>query len=128
MTTILAGIYGNYRIDDVFFPVPATQWEEQVLAMGLNGIPINSSYRIHTWNWSALDGEFAKLLFDKFDEQQLANSPLSALETDPYGADNVNEKYGTVVYTDFSIISISNRARGLPFYDNLSCQMEVYVA
>lgn len=121
------GVYGNYRIDDTIFPVPATQWEEQVIGMGLNGIPINSSYKIHTWNFSSLEASFAKLLFDKFEEQQDANASLSSIETDPYGADLVNENYGTTTYTDYVIVAISNRARGLPFYENISVQMEIRV-
>lgn len=119
------GVYGNYRIDDTIFPVPATQWEEQVIGMGLNGIPINSTYRLHTWNFASLEGSFAKLLFDKFAEQQAGNAQLSSIETDPYGADLVNENYGTTTYTDYTIVAISNRARGLPFFENISVTFEI---
>lgn len=124
----VGGIYGNYRIDDIVFPVPATSWEDPVIAIGLNGIPIINSYRIHRWTWSQLEGEIAKLVYEKFTEQQAANAPLTSLETDPYDASLADASYGTTIYTDFAITEISPRNRGLPFYDNVVVTFEVYVA
>lgn len=126
-TTVTGGIYGNYRIDTTFFPVPATSWEEQPIALGLNGLPINTSYRIHTWNWSNLDGEIAELVFAKFAAQQSSGQQLDELETDPYDASLATERYGTTTYTDFVIREISPRNRGLPFYDSVTITFEVYI-
>lgn len=126
-TTVTGGVFGNYRIDDTFFPVPATSWEDQAIAVGLNGIPINASYKLHTWNWSSLDGEIAQLVFAKFDSQQSSGAQLNELETDPYDASLATERYGTTTYTDFVIRSISPRSRGLPFYDNVSITFEIYI-
>lgn len=123
----VGGIFGNYRIDDTVFPAPATSWEDPVIASGLNGIPIINSYRIHRWNWSSLEGEIAKLVFEKFDEQQVGNAQLVSLETDPYDASLAAESYGTIVYTDFVITEISPRNRGLPFYDNVQVTFEVHI-
>lgn len=123
----VGGVFGNYRIDDVIFPVPATTWEDPVIATGLNGIPIINSYRIHRWNWSSLEGEIAKQVYEKFAEQQAGNAQLTSLETDPYGADLATASYGTTVYTDFVIVEISPRNRSLPFYENVQITFEVYV-
>lgn len=123
----MSNLAGSYRIDDNKFPAPiSTRWEEQPLASGLNGIPVLASYRLHTWNWPLLDGEFAQMLFDIFDDQQAGTSP-AVLETDPYDASLYNSKYGTYEYSDFVILSISPRTRGLPFYDDVSVVFEVYV-
>lgn len=124
---IFGGVYGNYRIDDVIFPVPATAWQEQPIAIGLNGLPINTSYRVHSWNWTNLDGSIARQIFAAFDTQQSAGVAPSELETDPYDASLVDERYGTTVYTDFLIKEISPRARSLPFYDSIVITFEVYV-
>lgn len=121
-------IYGNYRIDELFFPVPATQWEEQPIAAGLNGLSINSSYKLHHWNWSNLDAELAKTVFQRFDALQSAGSQPSVIETDPYDAGLSDEKYGTKVYSDVIIRALSPRSRSLPFYDNISITFEVLVS
>lgn len=126
-STVTGGVFGNYRIDNTFFPAPATSWEDQPIAAGLNGIPINAAYRIHNWNWSSLDGEIAEMVFAKFEAQQAANSQLNELETDPHDASLATERYGTTTYTDFVIRSVSPRNRGLPFYDNVTITFEVYI-
>lgn len=120
-------VYGSYRIDSTVFPVPATSWEEIPIADGLNGLAINSSYKVHRWTWSSLDASIAKQVFDKFASQQNAGSQLDVLETDPYGADLADDRYGTAVYTDFIITEISPRNRGLPFYDSVQVTFEVWV-
>lgn len=127
-TSLCGGIYGNYRIDDLVLPAPTTTWEEQVMGAGLNGLPINTSYRMLRMTWSSLEAEIAQAIYAKFAEQQSAGQPLSVLETDPYGAELANEKYATKVYTDFTIVSISPRERGLPFYNNVVVVCEVYVS
>jgi hypothetical protein len=117
---------GTWRINNIVFPMPNTRWEEQVIGAGLNGLPILGTYRLHTWNWPFILGEFAEQLFSLFDLQQTGNSQLSALETDPYDASQTYN-YNTIVYTDFTIINISSRTRGMPFYDDLSVVYEIYV-
>jgi hypothetical protein len=120
---------GTYRIDDQDFPAPdSTNWEESPIADGLNVIPILSSYRVHTWNWSEMDGCDFERLIDLFDEQQDGNAQLGVLETDPYGVTLSDAKYGTTEYADFVIVSLSPRVRGLPHYGNVSVSFEVYVA
>ena len=52
---------GTYRIESTTlnkeFPAPPeTSWEEQPVAAGLNGIPVNSSYKIHTWTFENMLG------------------------------------------------------------------------
>lgn len=127
-TSICGGIYGNYRIDDLVLPAPSTTWEDQVMGAGLNGIPINSSYRMLRMTWSSLDAEIAKDIYAKFEEQQSTGQPLSVLETDPYGAELASDRYATKIYTDFTLVSISPRERGLPFYNNVVVIAEVYIA
>ena len=124
----MTGINGNYRVDSSIFPVPTTRWEEQPIAPGLNGIPVLSSYKIHTWNWPFLLGEVAELLFNLFDSQQSTGTPLTTLETDPYDGSLSDETYGTETYDDFTILSLSPRTRGLPFYDDVTITFEVYVS
>ena len=125
-------LHGNWRIKsstlEVLFPAPLTAWQEQPIAAGLNGIPVNSSYRQHTWQWSQLESYWANLLFELFEDQQEANSALEVLETDPYDASLALSTYGTQEYTDFVILNVSNRTRGLPNYDDVTVIFEVYVA
>ena len=50
---------GSYRIQSTslnkeFEVPPETAWTEQEISIGLNGIPINTSYKIHTWTFSNL--------------------------------------------------------------------------
>lgn len=126
--TTYASVNGTFRIDEVTFPAPSSsEWEDQELAQGLNGIPINASYRIHRWNFDQLEGEIANSLYDKYQEQQ-DEGQLGELETDPYDASLATESYGTETYTDFVIISPGVRRRGLPHYENVTVVMEVYVS
>lgn len=120
--------FGNYRIEGLFFPAPVSGWIENPLGVGLNGIPVLSSYRIHTWSWPQLEAILAKELFAKFESQQTNNSQLALLETDPYDASTALDKYGTVEYTDFIIISVGTRSRNFPNYDGVEVTFEVYVA
>jgi hypothetical protein len=122
------GMFGNYRIDDIAFPAPATSWEEQPIAAGLNGLSINSAYRIHRWTWSGLEASVAKQVFQKFDALQAAGEQPASLETDPYDASTADENYGTVTYTDVIVRELSPRTRGLPFFDNISILFEIFVA
>lgn len=122
---------GTYRIAsstlDKEFPAPeTTDWNEQVIAAGLNGIPINSGYKIHTWNFGNMLGSDFDDLAALFDGQQSANSQLSTLETDPYESDQSCDKYGTKAYTDFFIQSIAPRTRGLPLYESVTVTFEVF--
>lgn len=120
---------GTYRINNTVFSAPtSTRWQEQTVAAGLNGIPINISYRQHIWSWTMLPGEEAEALFALFDAQQSANTQPDTLETDPYDASGAEEVYGTQEYNDFVILSLSPRTRGLPFYDDVQIAFEVYVA
>ncbi len=120
---------GTYRVNTTeFVAPPTTAWEEQVIANGLNGIPIDNGYRLHRWNLGEMLGcDFEDLATLK-DLQQANNAPLSTLETDPYTAEGVSEVYGTVAYTDFTIVSIAPRTRGLPNYQNVTVIFEVYVS
>jgi hypothetical protein len=124
--TTYASINGTYRIDEITFPTPITEWEDQELAQGLNGIPINASYRIHRWNFDELDGEIANALYDKYQEQQSGNAQLSELETDPYDASLANEEYGTETFSDFVIISPGVRRRDMPNYSNITVIFEIF--
>jgi len=128
VSRVYAGVFGNYRIDDIIFPVPATSWGEQPIASGLNGLTINTSYKIHIWRWTSLEGSIAAQVFSKFEEQQSSGAQLDELETDPYDASLADEKYGTTTYTDFIIKEVSPRQRGLPFYDSVEVTFEVYVS
>lgn len=109
------------------FPVPATSWEEQPIAAGLNGLSINSGYKIHRWNWGSLDASIAKTVFQKFDALQSAGNQPSTIETDSYDANLADEKYGTQVYSDVIIRELSTRTRSLPFYENVSIVFEIFV-
>lgn len=121
-------IFGSYRINDKFFPTPETEWDDQTIITGLNGIPLNASYRIHRWIFDQLEGFLAEQLYELFKTQQDGNAQLSALETDPYDATGANQSYGTEIYTDFVIQSVGNRHRGMPNYTGVTVQFEVYVA
>lgn len=123
-----SSIFGSYRINTTYFPSPESQWDEQSIAPGLNGIPINSSYKIHTWNFDKLDATLAELLYALWQSQQDDNTQLNTLETDPYDATGGNLKYGTTEYSDFVIQTIGNRHRGFPNYEGVSVIFEVYVA
>jgi hypothetical protein len=122
---------GTYRIQgaslDKEFPAPpTTTWEEQPIGGGLNGIPVNAGYKIHTWNLVDLLGSDYDDLASLYDEQQSNNSQLSALETDPYTADGSCKTYGTVTYSDFIIQNIAPRTRGLPLYESVTVVFEVF--
>ncbi len=122
---------GTYRIQSTTlnkeFPAPpTTDWDEQPIAGGLNGIPINSGYKIHTWNFDNMLGSDFDDLAALFDEQQSNNSQLSTLETDPYPADLSCDPYGTTAYTDFIIQNIAPRTRGLPLYESVVITFEVF--
>jgi len=122
---------GTYRIESSTtnkeFPAPdSTEWAEQPIAGGLNGIPINSGYKQHSWNYPNMLGSDYDDLASLFDEQQDNNAQLVELETDPYEADKSCEDYGTTAYTDFVILSISPRTRGLPLYENVTVTFEVF--
>jgi hypothetical protein len=122
---------GTYRIESTTlnkeFPAPpTTSWEEQPIAGGLNGIPVNSGYKIHTWNLENLLGSDYDDLAALFDEQQSDNSQLTTLETDPYESDLSCDVYGTKDYTDFIIQNIAPRTRGLPLYESVTVTFEVF--
>lgn len=119
---------GVYRINDTDFPAPITRWEEQPIASGLNGVPILSSYRLHTWNYAQLESSYAEELYALFAAQQSGNAAVGAIETDPYDASGANSEYGTSQYTDAVILSVGARTRGLPMYDDVTVTFEVYVA
>lgn len=125
--TSYASVHGTYRINNITFPAPETEWEDQELAQGLNGIPIHASYRVHRWDFDELEGEIATQLYDLYQDQQSGNSQLDELETDPYDASLATESYGTTTYTDFVIISPGVRRRGLPNYTSVQVVFEVYV-
>ena len=122
---------GTYRIESTTlnkeFPAPVTtDWNEQPIAGGLNGIPVNTGYKIHTWNLEDMLGSDYDDLAALFDSQQSNNAQLSTLETDPYEADLSCDPYGTVAYTDFVIQSIAPRTRGLPLYKSVTITFEVF--
>lgn len=122
---------GTYRIKSTalnkeFSAPPTTSWEEQPIAAGLNGIPVNSGYKTHTWNFDNMLGSDYEDLAALFDSQQSNNAQLSTLETDPYEADQACDKYGTKAYTDFIIQSIAPRTRGLPLYESVTVTFEVF--
>jgi hypothetical protein len=124
---------GTYRIQsstlNKSFAMPDnTEWTEQGIAPGLNGIPINSGYRNHTWNFQNMDGSDFDDLAALFDEQQSDNAQLVTLETDPYPSDGSCKVYATVEYSDFVILSIDPRVRGLPLYESVSVVFEVFVS
>lgn len=122
---------GTYRIESSTlnkeFPSPPTSsWDEQPIASGLNGIPVNTGYKIHTWSFENMLGSDYDDLAALFDEQQSNNAQLSTLETDPYEADKSCEDYGTKAYTDFIIQNIAPRTRGLPLYESVTVTFEVF--
>jgi hypothetical protein len=117
---------GSYRIDDEEFDAPETAWAENPIVDGLNILPVNESYRQHTWSWSGMLGCDLERLVALFESQQDGNAQLTELETDPYDVTGADQKYGTVVYTDFVITALSPRARGLPHYDNVQVTFQVY--
>jgi hypothetical protein len=122
---------GTYRIQSTtlnkeFFAPPETSWDEQPIGGGLNGIPVNSGYKIHTWNFENMLGSDFDDLAALFDEQQSGNAQLSSLETDPYESDLSCDKYGTKSYSDFVILNIAPRTRGLPLYQNVNVTFEVF--
>lgn len=119
---------GTYRINSYEFESPpTTDWDEQAIAPGLNGIPINSGYRAHTWRFGTLRGCDYEQLAALFASQQSGNAQLTEMETDPYDASGAAQVYGTETYTDFIIQSIAPRTRGLPDYDNVQVVFEVWV-
>lgn len=119
---------GAYRINSIDLPVPITSWEEQPIASGLNGIPILSSYRRHTWRYDQLESYYAELLYNLFNTQQSGNSQLDSIETDPYDASGALDTYGTTTYTDAIIQSVGARTRGMPNYEDVTIVFEVYAA
>ena len=124
---------GTWRIQGASlnkeFPAPnETSWSEQAIASGLNGIGINASYKIHEWNIGEMLGSDFDDLASLFDEQQSNNSQLTELETDPYPSDLSCNSYGTTTFTDFVILSISPRTRGLPHYQSVTVSFEVFVS
>ncbi len=124
---------GTYRIESTtlnksFTAPPTTAWEEQFIAAGLNGIPINTGYKIHTWNFENMLGSDFDDLAALFDEQQSNNSQLTTLETDPYEADQSCDVYGTKNYTDFFIQNIAPRTRGLPLYESVVVTFEIFAS
>lgn len=127
MTDTWARRAGTYRINGTVFPAPVTSWDEQELATGLNALPVNTSYRIHQWDLGELDVSLAQLVYTLYELQQSGNAQLTTLETDPYDASLGDESYGTQVYTDFIIRSVSTRTRGYPFYSGVTIVFEVYV-
>lgn len=120
-------LFGRYAVNGQDFPAPITSWREQPIVNGVNGIPINSSYRQHVWQYSQLESVYAAYLYSLHAIQQTGNSQLDSLETDPYDASGANESYGTVGYTDIIIVELSERTRGMPMYDDVTIVFEVYV-
>ncbi len=122
---------GAYRIQSSTlnkeFQVPeSTAWTEQPIAGGLNGIPINTGYKLHTMSFSNMEGCDFEDLATLFDGQQSGNAQLSELETDPYDASGADLHYGTETFTDFIIQSIAPRTRGLPLYQSVTVVFEVF--
>ncbi len=124
---------GAYRIESTSlnreFQAPeTTDWSEQPIADGLNGIPVNSGYKLHTWNFGSMEGCDFEDLMTLFQSQQDANSQLTEMETDPYDATGADLKYGTSTFTDFLMKSVAPRTRGQPLYDSVTVVFEVFVA
>ena len=120
---------GTYRINDTEFPAPEdTQWSEQEIAGGLNGIPINTGYKLHTWNFVNMEPCDYENLAAFFDTQQSGNTQLSEMETDVYNANLAGESYQTFTYTDFIMQRLDPRTRGLPLYDSVSVVFEIFVS
>jgi len=124
---------GAYRIQssdlNKEFQAPeSTAWTEQAVADGLNGIPVNSSYKIHTWQFSNMEGCDFEDLMSLFASQQDNNSQLQELESDDYTATRQDTSYTTTVYTDFLIKDVAPRTRGQPLYDNVTVVLEVFIS
>lgn len=120
---------GTYRINTTEFPAPATSWEEIPIEDGLNAIPILQSYRRHTWTWDGASGCDMQYVAALLAEQQDSNAQLTALETDEYSASGATERYGTVVYDDFTIVEFPPRRRLMSgSYDSLTLTFEVYIS
>jgi len=123
---------GSYRIESTLlnkeFQAPVSAWTEQQVSIGLNGIPINTGYRIHTWNLNSLIGCDHTDLMTLFETQQDNNTQLTEIETDAYNSSEANERYGTTVYTDFVILSIEPKQRGFPLYENVTVTFEIFVS
>lgn len=123
---------GAYRIEsstiNKSFPAPETSWSEQEIAQGLNGLPVNTSYKIHTWDFGEMLGSDYEILASLFDGQQSSNAQLVELETDPYEANRACNEYGTISYSDFIIQNIAPRVRGLPHYQSVTVSFEVFVS
>jgi hypothetical protein len=122
---------GTYRIESTainkeFSAPPTTSWDEQPIGAGLNGISVNSGYKLHEWSFENMLGSDYEDLASLFDSQQSNNSQLSTLETDPYEADKSCDKYGTKEYSDFVILNIAPRTRGLPLYQSVTVQFEIF--
>ena len=109
------------------YPI-STAWTEQEIAAGLNGIPINSGYKLHEWRFTNLEGCDYEDLATLFASQQNGNAQLQELETDPYDATRQDLDYSTETYTDFIIRNIAPRTRGQPFYDSVTVTFEVFVS
>lgn len=120
---------GAYRIDDIEFPAPVTEWQDQVLGARLDGFPVLNSYRLHRWTWpgAGLEGCVMQQLLELFYQQQSQGVQLSELETDPFDASTAESNYGTVVYRDFIIKSVQPLRRDLPHYSDPEVIFEVYV-
>ena len=121
---------GTYRIEGSsinkeFYP-SSTSWDEQPIAAGLNGIPVNSGYKTHTWTLDEVLGADYDDLAALFDEQQSNNAQLTTLETDPYESNRSCNTYSTIDYSDFVILNIAPRTRGLPFYESVTVTFEVF--
>ena len=123
-------IGGLYAINGVSFPVPITSWEQSIIGAGLNGLPKNCSYRVHTWTWPGGSFEACdmKSLIALFEQQNEDGVQLTSLSTDPHDAYESTEKFGTVTYTDFTWLELTPVQRGLPHYENVQCKFEVYTA
>jgi len=117
----------HYKIEEEEFPAPIAGWEDPPIVTGLNILPIMASYKIHRWTWRELPGVFFEKITDQWKSQQTNGTQLSTLETDPFGVEYEDNTVGTVEYTDFVIVQVSRRVRGLPHYDNVSVVFEVYV-
>ena len=125
----MPGVGGAYRIDEYEFPAPLASWEDQVIGGGLDGIPFLCSYMRHKWEWptGTITAEHMEMLASKFSEQCSGGAALTSLETDPPDVSTWDYKYSTVVYDEFVILSITPMTRGLPHYDGVVVEFEVYV-
>jgi hypothetical protein len=124
---------GAYRIQSSTlnkeFQAPeSTIWTEQPIADGLNGVVINSSYKLHTWSFSNMEGCDFEDLMTLFASQQNNNTQLTAMETDDYTAVRQDARYATTTYTDFLIKDVAPRTRGQPLYESVQVVFEVFVS